>query len=124
MTALQTIAKVLAWVTAAAVFSPQVLAGIPIVSWQHASGAQVFLVESPAIPMLDVQIDVDGGSRRDPVAQAGLASATAAMSGKGVLALGQGPALDENGLSEAWADLGASFGASASADRLSLACVP
>jgi len=119
MTALQTIAKVAAAVLAAAVFSPQALAGIPIVSWQHASGAQVFLVESPAIPMLDVQIDVDGGSRRDPAAQAGLASATAAMSAKGVQAMGQRPALDENALSEAWADLGASFGASASADRLS-----
>jgi zinc protease len=119
MTALQTIAKVAAAVLAAAVFSPQALAGIPIVSWQHASGAQVFLVESPAIPMLDVQIDVDGGSRRDPAAQAGLASATAAMSAKGVQAMGPRPALDENALSEAWADLGASFCASASADRLS-----
>lgn len=103
----------------AALLSPQVLAGIPIVTWQHASGAQVFLVESPAIPMLDVLMDVDGGSRRDPAAQAGLASASAAMTSKGVLALGQRPALDENALSEAWADLGASFGASASADRLS-----
>ena len=103
----------------AALLSPQVLAGIPIVTWQHASGAQVFLVESPAIPMLDVLMDVDGGSRRDPAAQAGLASASAVMTSKGVLALGQRPALDENALSEAWADLGASFGASASADRLS-----
>jgi len=119
MTALQNIAKVVVCVLATALFGPQALAGIPIVSWQHASGAQVFLVESPAIPMLDVQIDVDGGSRRDPAAQAGLASASAAMTSKGVQAMGQRPALDENALSEAWADLGASFGASASADRLS-----
>lgn len=103
----------------AALLSSQVLAGIPIVKWQHASGAQVFLVESPAIPMLDVLVDVDGGSRRDPALQAGLASAAAAMTSKGVLAFGPSPALDENALSEAWADLGASLGASASADRLS-----
>ncbi len=96
-------------------------AGIPIEHWTQASGVQVFLVSSPVLPMLDVQIDFDAGSRRDPSAQAGLASVSAAMSGKGVLAdaLTQQPALDENALGAAWADLGASFGASASADRLS-----
>ena len=96
-------------------------AGIPIEHWTQASGVQVFLVSSPVLPMLDVQIDFDAGSRRDPSAQAGLASVSAAMSGKGVLAdaLTQQPALDENALGAAWADLGASFGASASVDRLS-----
>lgn len=96
------------------------LAGIPIERWVQASGAEVYLVPSPAIPMLDVQIDFDAGSRRDPPAQAGLASILAAMSAKGVLAGGPTePALDENALSEAWADLGASLGASAGSDRLS-----
>ena len=103
-----------------AMLASTVWAGIPIVSWTHASGAQVYLVESPAIPMLDVQIDVDGGSRRDPAAQAGLASATSGMFSKGVLAWGGQPARDENALSEAWADLGASLVASASADRFSV----
>ena len=56
---------------------------LPIQHWTQTSGAQVFLVESPTIPMVDVRLE-----------------------------------LDENGLSEAWADLGASFGGSASADRL------
>jgi zinc protease len=98
-----------------------VLAGIPIEHWTQASGAQVYLAQSPAIPMVDVQIDFDAGSRRDPADQAGLASVTADMTDKGVLAKADGsePALDENGLSEAWADLGASFGASASSDRMS-----
>ena len=96
------------------------MAGIPIERWVLASGAEVYLVPSPAIPMLDVQIDFDAGSRRDPPAQAGLAGLMAAMSAKGVLAGGPAePALDENALSEAWADLGASFGASAGGDRLS-----
>jgi len=95
-------------------------AGIPIERWVQPSGAEVYLVSSPAIPMLDVQIDFDAGSRRDPPAQAGLASIMAAMSAKGVQAGGPAePALDENALSEAWADLGASLGASAGADRLS-----
>ncbi|WP_310564425.1 pitrilysin family protein [Hydrogenophaga sp.] len=95
-------------------------AAIPIQHWMHASGARVYLVESPSIPMLDVQVDLDGGSRRDPAAQAGLASVTADLLTAGVAAQGTAPALDENQLSEAWADLGASFGASASGERFSL----
>jgi zinc protease len=100
-------------------------AAIPIEHWTQASGVQVYLVQSQAIPMVDVQIDFDAGSRRDPPERAGLASVTASMTAKGVLAgKVQGtqaaePALDENALSEAWADLGASFGAGASSDRMS-----
>jgi zinc protease len=94
-------------------------AAIPVQHWTQPSGAQVYLVESPAVAMLDVQIDFDAGSRRDPPAQAGLASIMADMLDKGVQAKNGAPALDENALSEAWADLGAQFGAGASADRLS-----
>ena len=94
-------------------------AGIPIQHWVQPSGAKVFLVESPAIPMVDVQLDFDAGSRRDPPEQSGLASAMASMSDKGVLAQPGHAALDENALSEAWADLGAGFGATATQDRLS-----
>ena len=94
-------------------------AGIPIEHWTQASGVQVFLAQSHGIPMVDVQVDFDAGSRRDPPAQAGLAAVTASMADKGVLAQGAEPALDENALSEAWADLGASFGAGASQDRMS-----
>lgn len=95
-------------------------AAIPIQHWTHASGARVYLVASPSIPMLDVQLDFDGGSRRDPSAQAGLASATAGLLSAGVAAQGGQPALDENQLSEAWVDLGAQFGAQAGSDRFSL----
>ncbi len=94
------------------------LAVLPVQQWTQASGAQVFLVESPAIPMLDVQIDFDAGSRRDPAAQAGLASAMAALMSRGIAASGAEPAFDENQLAEAWTDLGAQFGASAGSDRL------
>jgi zinc protease len=96
-------------------------AGIPVEHWTQASGAQVYLVQSKAIPMVDVQLDFDAGSRRDPADQAGLASVTAAMLSKGVRA-GQSsaePAMDENALGEVWADLGASFGAHATQDRMS-----
>ena len=99
-------------------------ASLPIQHWTQPSGARVYLVESHAIPMVDVQIDIDAGSRRDPSAQAGLASVMAGQMANGTRAepQGQGPypkALDENQMGEAWADLGASFGASAGGDRMS-----
>ena len=99
------------------------VAGIAIERWTQASGAQVFLVQSHGIPMVDVQLDFDAGSRRDPAGQAGLASVTASLSRMGVLAnpaRGEA-ALDENALGEAWADLGANFGGHASDDRMSFA---
>ncbi|MCX7256205.1 MAG: pitrilysin family protein [Polaromonas sp.] len=110
---------------AIAIFAPPAAwATIPVQHWTQANGAQVYLVESPAIAMLDVQIDFDAGSRRDPPAQVGLAAMTADMLEKGVRAgaahaAASEPALDENALGEAWADLGAQFGAGASEDRMS-----
>jgi zinc protease len=94
-------------------------AAIPIQHWTLANGAKVYLAATDALPIVDVQIDVDAGSRRDPAAQAGLASASAGMVEKGVRASDVGPALDENALGEAWADLGASFNAGAGAERTS-----
>ena len=96
-------------------------AAIPIQQWTQPSGARVWLVDTPSIPMVDVQIDFDAGSRRDPAAQAGLASVTADMLAKGVRASTNAPALDENQLGEAWADLGADFGASAGGERMTFA---
>ena len=94
-------------------------AAIPVQKLILPNGATVFLVESPAIAMLDVQIDFDAGSRRDPFDKAGLASVTAGQAAKGVAAKSDMPALDENALGEAWADLGAQYGSSAGSDRLS-----
>jgi len=94
-------------------------AATAIQHWTQPSGAQIYLVQSPAIPMLDVQVDFDAGGRRDPADKAGLADVTALMMGKGVAARDGRPALDENQLGEAWADLGAGFGANAGSDRMS-----
>ena len=99
--------------------STGVFAGIPILHWVQPSGAQVFLIESPTIAMVDVQIDFDAGSRRDPAAQAGLANITAQSTSSGVLATKGQAALDEQALSQAWADLGASFAGTAGSDRMS-----
>ena len=61
-------------------------AALPIQHWTQPSGARVYLVESHAIPMVDVQIDLDAGSRRDPSAQAGLASVMAGQISSGMRA--------------------------------------
>ena len=95
------------------------LAGIPIQHWTLASGAKVYLVEAPGIPMVDVEIEFDAGSRRDPSGQSGLAIATGRMMAKGIKAANGQSAMDENQLGEAWADLGAMVNANASADRMS-----
>ena len=106
------------------------LAAIPIQQWSLPNGARVWLVESHGIPMVDVQVDFDAGARRDPAGKSGLAGVTARMTSKGIAAGGNAmapaisvganePALDENQVSEAWADLGGSFGGGASADRMS-----
>ena len=108
------------WVTAVlGTVSTHSLAAIPIQKWTLPGGATVFLVESPAIAMLDVQIDFDAGSRRDPPGKAGLASVTAGQAGKGVVARSGQSALDENAIGEAWADLGAQYSSGAGSDRMS-----
>lgn len=96
-------------------------AALPIQHWVQPSGVAVYLVESPVVPMLDVRVDFDAGARRDPAPQAGLATVTNGMMSKGVRATGHEPALDENALGEAWADLGAVFGGNAGSDRMSFA---
>jgi zinc protease len=101
------------------------LAAIPIQHWTQPSGAQVYFVESPSIPMVDIRLEFDAGGRREAADKAGLASVTAGMADKGITAAKQGDsgpyaaALDENQLSDAWADLGAGFGGGASSDRMS-----
>jgi zinc protease len=117
----------LSWAGAALllVFWGPAVAAIPVQHWTQPSGAQVFLVESATIPMVDFQIDFDAGTRRDPADKAGLARVTAGMASRGLTpatpASGSpyDAALDENQLSEAWADLGADFGGGASSDRMS-----
>lgn len=91
-----------------------------IEQWTQPGGARVQLVTLTSLPMLDVHIDFDGGSRRDPPELAGLAQATALMLEKGVAAETGEPALNENELVEAWADLGAQFTVQSTADRLSV----
>ncbi len=113
-----TLARLVMVTLAVLLAMPAAWAVIPIEHWTQTGGAQVYLVQSRSLPMVDVQIDFDAGARRDPADKAGLASATAAMAMRGVHASTAGPLLDENALGEAWADLGAAFGSGATSDRM------
>jgi len=84
---------------------------LPIEHWTTRSGAKVYLVRAPSIPMLDLSISFDAGSRYDPPGKEGLASLTASMLPKGV------PGLDESAIAERFAMAGAIRGGSAGDDR-------
>ncbi len=95
-------------------------AALPIEHARINDSFEVYWVQSHALPMVDIQIDFDAGSRLDPQNKSGLASSAALMLSKGVKGKGAIKALDENQLGEAWAELGAGFAASAAQDRLSI----
>ncbi|KWR90037.1 M16 family metallopeptidase [Cupriavidus sp. IDO] len=103
---------------AAAILAAQLAnAAIPIEHWTASTGAQVYYVHSPSIPMLDINIDFDAGSRYDPPAKAGLATLTAALLDKGAAAQDGQPARNEAQIADAFADTGAVFGGAAGGDR-------
>lgn len=94
-------------------------AGPKIEHWVLENGAKVYLVENRSLPMLDINVSFDAGSRRDPADKVGLSDFAAMMADKGVTA-GRGQkaaALDENALNDAWLDLGAIFGAFSGRDE-------
>ncbi len=99
-----------------------VQAAVDIQAWTLDNGAKVFLVENHDLPMLDLNIDFDAGSRRDAPGKSGLAGLTNAMLARGVRAarLDDGtrePALSEAEISDGFADIAAERGGGASADR-------
>jgi zinc protease len=119
MRSLQLFARAASLAALTFAFAAPALAALPIQKWQQPGGAQVWLIEAPGLPIVDVQLDFDAGGRRNPPEKLGLAGITASMTGKGIEARDGQPALDENQLGEAWADLGAGFGGSAGSDRMS-----
>ena len=79
-------------------------AAIPIEHWTASTGARVYFVRSPSIPMLDINVDFDAGSRYDPPGKAGLATLTAALLDKGTGAVEGQPARDEAQIADAFAE--------------------
>lgn len=95
-------------------------AALKIQTWTLANGARVLFVENHSIPILDVSVEFDAGSRRDPLAKSGLADLTNSMLARGVREASTPkpePALNESQISDAFADTAAQRGGSASDDR-------
>lgn len=91
----------------------------PVVSWTTKNGVKVFFVENHVIPILDISVAFDAGSRRDPEEKAGLASLTNLMLTGGIAAVRfplREPAMTEAQVSDALADTGAQHEASAGPD--------
>ena len=97
-------------------------AALNIQHWTLSNGARVYFVENHTIPILDVNVDFDAGSRRDPAGKAGTASLTNGMLARGIRAttLPDGsnePALSEAEISDALADVAAQRGGGPGIDR-------
>ncbi len=91
-------------------------AALPIQTWIAPSGAKVMLVESRSIPMIDLNIDFDAGSRYHPPGKSGLALITAGLLDSGAAAAGGRPALNEAQIADRFADVGAIEATSAGRD--------
>ncbi len=97
-------------------------AALQIQTWTMDNGARVFFVENRSIPILDINVDFDAGSRRDPAGKTGAAVLTNAMLARGLneARLPDGsvePAMSEAQLSDAFADIAAQRGGGAGVDK-------
>ena len=95
-------------------------AALKIESWTLANGAKVLFVENHSIPILDISVEFDAGSRRDPQGKSGTAELTNAMLARGLresAAPVAEPAMTEAQISDAFADIAAQRGGGAGGDR-------
>ena len=90
-----------------------VFAGVNIQHWTTAQGSEVYFVENHGLPMMDVSVNFPAGSAYDTAQTSGMAGVTHHM-----MALVAG-GLDEEALTNRFADIGAVLGSSFDADRAS-----
>ncbi|NEX64325.1 insulinase family protein [Noviherbaspirillum sp. 17J57-3] len=94
-------------------------ATLKIQSWTLDNGAKVLFVENHAIPIVDLRVDFDAGSRRDPQGKAGTAALTNAMLARGLHASTSPfsePAMTEAEISNTLADTAAQRGGDVTQD--------
>ncbi|NBT75037.1 MAG: insulinase family protein [Betaproteobacteria bacterium] len=91
-----------------------------IETWRSSAGVSVLFIAAPDIPMMDLAIDIDAGSRWDPPGLEGLASITTDLSGRGLKATERQPSLSENELERALGELAIQRSSSVTPDRTSL----
>ena len=85
-----------------------------------AQGIPVWFVQANNIPMVDLAIDIDAGSRWDPQGLEGLSSLTTDIASRAVTEIGDRPALNEEALGKAMARLAIQRSESTTSDRVTL----
>jgi zinc protease len=96
-------------------FASNAKAILPIETLEVVKGAKAYLIQTKSLPIIDVEVSIDAGSRYDPENKNGLASLAAQLS---TLGAGSGKtAVSEAQIADAIADLGASISVAASSER-------
>lgn len=108
------------FIAVCAVATMPVHAAIKIDTWQLTNGARVYFVENHSLPIVDLRVQFDAGSRRDTADKAGLADVTNTLLTRGVEAHGALPALSESQVLDGFADVVAQYGGGAATDVASV----
>jgi len=88
---------------------------LPIEKLVVHKGAKAYLVQTKALPMVDIEVSIDAGDRYDPAGKSGLADMTAGLMNYGVR--GDKGLLSEAQIADEIADLGANIGLSVGGER-------
>lgn len=91
---------------------------LPIEKLDSYKGAQAYLVQTKALPMVDIEVSIDAGDRYDPVGKSGVADMVAGLMNYG--ARGDKGLLTEAQIADEIADLGANIGLSVGGERATL----
>ena len=91
---------------------------LPIDQLDSYKGAKAYLVQTKALPMVDIEVSIDAGDRYDPAGKSGLADMTAGLMNYGVK--GDKGVLTEAQIADEIADLGANIGLSVGGERVIL----
>ncbi|MBT8580705.1 insulinase family protein [Polynucleobacter paneuropaeus] len=92
-----------------------VQAALPIQQLDSYKGAKAYLVQTQSLPMLDIEISIDAGTRYDPASKAGLAIMTAELLDNGIRSAGRN--LTEAQIADEIADLGADISVGVTGER-------
>lgn len=97
------------------IFAGSAHAILPIDTLDTAKGAKAYFIQTKSLPIIDVEVSIDAGSRYDPNNKSGVAALTAQL-----MTLGSGSgksSLSEAQIADEIADLGASISIAASSER-------
>ena len=88
---------------------------LPIEKLDPYKGSKGYLVQTKALPMIDIEVSIDAGDRYDPTGKSGLADMVAGLMNYGVR--GDKGLLSEAQIADEIADLGANIGLSVGGER-------